>query len=388
MKKTVAGKAPAVLGTVLILLICLCLTAVADTPAAVPDSSDTLPMLYVEVQSPDADGFFEVTVSAENLEFLVCELALRYNTEAVVPVDADTGERTERFGAFASASSYEGMARIGEKLNTEKGYFLFTVFASPGVRGAYIRNNMMHFGEKTEWYRFRFRKIADGDNGFAVASIYDGGVYDEYFPDGAVVTSATQKRLVSGLVITDDGRTTAAETVYYYYSELYPKNFTKEQRLAGTVYLVSGDYAAAVDGELAAIDPQNHAVTPYEKNGTRFYPLRFVCESLGCTVDWDASGEAVTVTAADGRVSVIDTRNGCALADGKRFEGGIELVNDRTMVPAEVLCAIIGARVYDAGSGTVFYTGLPEWTPEREAEKEALAAMQYVMLPFFRMFLS
>ena len=101
---------------------------------------------------------------------------------------------------------------------------------------------MVHFGEKTELYRFRFKKIADGECGFAVASVYDGGVYDPFFPDGAVITSAKQKRPVSDLTIrmlSADGSTASEKTqktVYYYYSELYPKNITKEQRLAGTGY--------------------------------------------------------------------------------------------------------------------------------------------------------
>ena len=35
----------------------------------------------------------------------------------------------------------------------------------------------------------------------------------------------------------------------------------------------------------------------------------------------------------------------------------------------------------------VFYDSIVEWDSEREAEKEAVAAMEYVMMPFFRMFI-
>ena len=364
-------------------------------PAAAQDSSPPAsdaapapaPMLWVEASAPDENGYFDVTVSAESVDFLVCELALRYNTAAVTPVDAETGKPAKDFSSFAHASSYEGLMRIGEKLDSEKGYFLFTLFASPGASGDYVRDSMMHFEGKTELYRFRFKKIAEGDVSLAPASIYDGGVYDEFFPDGAVITSAKEKRLVSGLTIVCDGKTETSQTVRYFYSELYPKNYTKEQRLAGTVYFVRDDYAAAVDGVLRAIDPDNRAVTPVEKDGTLYLPLRFACESLGFSVSWDEPTETAVILSQNAVVGTVDTRTAVALVGETRYEGGIEVVNDRTMVPADLVCALTGARLYDAGTGVILYTGLPEWTPEREAEIKALDAMRYVLMPFFRMFL-
>ena len=55
--------------------------------AAESEPKDSL--ILVEVASPDENGYFDVTVSAENLEFLVSEIALRYDTNTVCPVDAD-----------------------------------------------------------------------------------------------------------------------------------------------------------------------------------------------------------------------------------------------------------------------------------------------------------
>ena len=169
----------------------------------------------------------------------------------------------------------------------------------------------------------------------------------------------------------------SAETPYYLYSELYPKNFTKEQRLAGTVYVTNGDYAAAVNGVLFAIDPANRSVVPYEKDGEQYLPLRFICESLGFTVGWEEATECVTITAKDGKSVMLDTKT----------SDGTEVVLDRTMVTPGLIEKLTGARVFSSGGEFVVYTGVPEWTPEREAEKEALNAMRYVMLPFFRMFI-
>ncbi len=366
----------------LFLALMLCLSGVAF--AAESDS----PMVYAEVGAVDENGFFDLVVSAENLDFLVSEFAFRYNKDAVIPVHAENGEPTSEFIAFSSAVSYDGLQRIGQKLNSEKGYFLFTMFASPGSSGDNIRNNMMHFEEKSTLYTFRFKKIADGDMGFCIASAFDGGVYDEMFPDGAVVTSAVSKRHVTGITVKYGETEKKTESVYYYYSELYPTNFTKDERLDGTVYLVMKDYASAVDGALCAIDADNHEVTPFEENGKKYFPLRFVCESFGAEVGWNESDQTVRVAFADGRTASLDTASGLVYIDGEQIaQSPMPIVHGRTMVTEEVLCAITGARVYDVGTGTVFYTGIPEWTPERDAEKEALSAMQYVLMPFFRMFL-
>lgn len=76
-----------------------------------------------------------------------------------------------------------------------------------------------------------------------------------------------------------------------------------------------------------------------------------------------------------------------AKAGEKTFEGGIVLVNDRIMVPSQLLAELCSVRIADVGSGFVFYDSIVEWDYEREAEKEAVAAMEYVMMPFFRMFI-
>jgi hypothetical protein len=57
------------------------------------------------------------------------------------------------------------------------------------------------------------------------------------------------------------------------------------------VYLWIGYAVARVDGNLVAID-----AAPRIVNGRAMAPLRFVAESLGADVQWDASSQTVTVT--------------------------------------------------------------------------------------------
>ena len=125
------------------------------------------------------------------------------------------------------------------------------------------------------------------------------------------------------------------------------------------------------------MDSANKSVVPYEKDEVRYLPLRFICESLGYLVGWNEFTECVTITDPEGFVKELDTKT----------EERCEIVHDRTMVTAELLTELVEARIFTTDSETVVYTGIPEWTPDRTAEKEALDAMRYVMLPFFRMFI-
>lgn len=336
------------------------------------------PLITIEAEAPDENGVFDLVVSMENAHFLVYELGIKYDKTAVVPVFED-GSVAEVFEEFAKEKEHNGVSYIGNKFDIEKGMFLFTGFVNPGSHGDNIKNKMVYFDEKTELYRFSFKVLENKDFGFDIASVYNGDVYDEFFPDGAVIISSLdeEERYVADIEIAYSGNGKKSETVYYYYNELYPESFTKEQRLAGTVYVVNGDYAAAVDGVLFAVDGANKSVVPYEKDGERYLPLRFICESLGYSVEWRESDECVTVTSPRGIVKKLDTRN----------EARCEIVHDRTMVTCELLRELVEARLYTTETETVVYTGITEWTPERDAEKEALEAMRFVMLPFFRMFI-
>lgn len=335
------------------------------------------PLIYIEAEAPDENGVFDLVVSIENFHFVGYQIAVKYDSAAVSPV-SDSGDVATKFMEFATEKEHNGIASVGEKLNAESGYFTFTQYCAPGISSDYTKERMMYFVEKTEMYRFRFKNISDGNYGFDIASAFDGDVYDSNFPDGVLVTSFVEERPVIDVVIRYEDTIKSSSSSYYAYAEMYPTNFTKEQRLAGTVYVVNGDYAAAVNGVLFAIDSANKSVVPYEKDGVQYYPLRFVCESLGYTIGWNEFTECVTVTAPDGFVKEIDTNT----------EERCEIVHDRTMVTGELLTEVVKARIYTYDDGeSIVYTGIPEWTPEREAEKDALDAMRYVLLPFFRMFI-
>ena len=63
-----------------------------------------------------------------------------------------------------------------------------------------------------------------------------------------------------------------------------------------TIYLWIDKPQAEVNEEMKWIDPNNHDVKPIIINSRTMLPLRFVAESLGCTVDWDPTTRTITIT--------------------------------------------------------------------------------------------
>jgi len=60
--------------------------------------------------------------------------------------------------------------------------------------------------------------------------------------------------------------------------------------------LVVGKPTALVNGRVTAIDSTNAKVVPQILNGLTMLPLRFVAESLGADVRWEASTQTITIT--------------------------------------------------------------------------------------------
>ncbi len=359
-------------------MIMVLLTLVFSLQFSVFAEEEKTPLITIEAEKPDENGIFDLVVSMEDAHFLVYELAIKFDKTAVVPVDTE-GNPAEGFDDFAEENVIKGISYIGTEYDAEKGLFLFTGYVTPGSTGDNFADKMVYFDEKTELYRFTFKVLEEKDYGFDIASFFNGDVYHEFFEDGAIISSSLddEKRYVADIVIKYADVSKETKTAYYFYSELYPNNYTKEQRLSGTVYVVNDDYAAAVNGVLCAIDPANKSVVPYQKDAEQYLPLRFICESLGYTVSWDEATEQVTITGKNGNNTLLDTK----------ASEGVQVVHDRTMVSVGLLEKLIDARVYDAETGEfVIYTSIVEWTPEREAEQQALDAMRYVLLPFFRMF--
>jgi hypothetical protein len=61
------------------------------------------------------------------------------------------------------------------------------------------------------------------------------------------------------------------------------------------VELWIGENRARINGNDVSIDSNNPSIKPFIENGRTFLPLRFVGESLGCSVDWDSKQQVATL---------------------------------------------------------------------------------------------
>jgi hypothetical protein len=60
--------------------------------------------------------------------------------------------------------------------------------------------------------------------------------------------------------------------------------------------LVIGKSSALVNGKSTPIDSTNSKVVPLILNSRTMLPLRFIAESLGADVQWEASTQTITIT--------------------------------------------------------------------------------------------
>lgn len=164
---------------------------------------------------------------------------------------------------------------------------------------------------------------------------------------------------------------------------------TKQQRLKNTVYLQNLNYAAACDGVLTVINKNDKTVMPVFRDGLFYVPLRFILEYYGAEVSWEHETKTVIIKAGD-NVFRLDTRSS-ALSMGERsrsLDNSCFIDKGTTFICFDDVSDIIVCKTYyfeEYKSGVIAMG--EEWNPERNAEKEALEAMEFALSPFFKMFI-
>lgn len=167
------------------------------------------------------------------------------------------------------------------------------------------------------------------------------------------------------------------------------EEMTKKERLEKTIYLQNLNYAAACDGVLTVINPADKSITPYF-NGDKFYiPLRFVLEYFGVGVSWEHETKTVVMTAGEKEYRL--STNDSVMSYGektKELANPCVIIKGTTFVSFDNITEIIGCRTFffDSYKSCVITAG-EEWKEERQAEKDALKAMEFAVSPFFKMFI-
>ena len=168
------------------------------------------------------------------------------------------------------------------------------------------------------------------------------------------------------------------------------RQITKQQRLDNTVYLQDLNYSAAVDGNLCVIEPEDKRVKPHYSENVFYVPLRFAVEKLGGRVYWEDSVKTVILNIGADRIT-LSTRYNTFSYNGTDFalENKCFIKDGFTYVAFDDMAELCGFETYfyTSYSAGVIYTG-EEWDPGRDAEKQAVSAMEFAVSPFFKMFIN
>ena len=133
------------------------------------------------------------------------------------------------------------------------------------------------------------------------------------------------------------------------------------------VILVIDEDTALVNGELVTLD-----VAPVIADGRTLVPFRFIGEALGATIDWNDEERAATYT-KDGLEIVLHLDMAHAIVDGEEVELDTApvIMNERIMVPVRFVSETLGYEVaWEAETSRVTITG--ELAVEEEVVDEEM----------------
>lgn len=158
-------------------------------------------------------------------------------------------------------------------------------------------------------------------------------------------------------------------------------------RKADTIFLQIGNYAAVTDGKLTWIDLANKNVIPYIKEDRTMVPLRFLTESLGATVGYNAETRGITVTLGDIAME-LTVGEKAYLLNGELFEMdcAAEILEDRTFVPVRFVSEALGKSVtWLSAERIVVVTDVASpWLEGNAAENAVLAEVRLDLSPLGR----
>ena len=361
----------------------------------------------------DSNSNITVTMSISNATFNAFQFAIRYDPVKLQPIDKSTKLATNRFNEFTTLNTdISGkFSTIGTDLDHSLGLIDFSLYLTPGEsfsyetalveRAASIGNTPITF------YTFNFKVLDSNQPMFELAKEDATKAYREYLPNGGGLANAGQQ--VSSLIRIDFSalQKTVIEDEYInpnpppseptvipnppenQNEPIIKRPTTSLERLADTLVMQIGNYAAAKDGALCHIYPGEKLVTPYIKDQRTFVPIRFIAEKLGMEVTWNDSTKTVTFTKGSDVLTLTIgekqyQKNGVPYS----IDTAAELQWSRTMVPIRFVAEALGHAVeWNSQLNMVYITKseLP-WLLEDPIERQATNDVALVISPLLRDF--
>ena len=338
----------------------------------------------------EVEDIVELDLSVRNAKFMGFQMALRYNKDVLVPVD-EAGEATDDFRTFAKLTEEaKFFSTIGNSVTPDQGIFGFTVYIMPGTKADGLNEKYEYVADENglDIYKFRFKKIADGDYGFELATEDETKPYQKGLSDGLTILDyegSPETTVTFKLEGKEDTVTTVAPYKPAPAPEM-PKPITDEERKQDVICLQVGKSLSIAYGKKALIDPENDKVVPYITEDRTMVPLRFIAENLGAEVIWTEGENGCTIKKDDKEIKItFDSAEFVVNGEKITYDAPIQVVQDRTMVPVRFISEQFGCDVYwnDLNKAVVIAPLDNPWIATRSAEIMALNEMLVTMLGIF-----
>ena len=365
-----------------ILCLLLALYIVLGAGPALAAQGDGARVVF-EGSAPDADGYFQVTMTLYDVTFQVYQFALRYDPAVVQPVD-QSGAAAGSFTAFARKNpETDWLSTVGTALNPQTGLIDFSGYIMPDTQGDLLDEG----GQATvgsdglRIYTFYFKKLQEGDAAIQVATQDKGEPYRPACPQGVIVVNREGEIPVTvSFQMDQDVGAGGDEEFTGQPAEPEEPAYTAEQLLEAAVVLEIGSHAAVVEGGVTAIYPGERMVTAYAHDNRTYVPIRFVAQELGAQVDWENDSQTAVITKG-GRTIRMQVGAMTYTVDGveKALDAPAEFTpsvggNFRTMVPVRFVTEALGYQVeWDpARNLAVIIDPAYGWDPAGETEGSAM----------------
>lgn len=148
------------------------------------------------------------------------------------------------------------------------------------------------------------------------------------------------------------------------------KDSQVQTQLGNAVILLKDCPNAIVLGEVRPIDRDNVNVAPVIQNDYTLIPIRFVSESFGAQVSWDAAAETAHIISNNDEEISFKIGEGKYKIDDKnmRLQTPAVIINDRTYVPLRVISEIFNKKLYWDEKGLIVISNLESiLDPEEDA---------------------
>ncbi len=326
----------------------------------------------------NADGVFEVTVTAYDMTVWGVQFAIRYDPEVVQVADPEGNEATMDTVHDVIIPHGDWTNAFATAFEPDAG--LYGALAAAPFDPNQTVGGIVAGAEGEKIMSLRFKRLKDGDTGLALATETKGQPFQAELAEGMEVSNMDDGVINVSVVFQDADKPDSGKSeAVVPYTPPQPEK-TADELLDEAVILKIGSHAAVVKGNVAAIYYGERDVTAYAHDNRTFVPVRFVGERLGATVGWINETQTVTVE-KDGHKIEMPIGSSTYTLDGeaKTLDAPAELTpstngNSRTMVPIRFVTEALGYQVeWDQARNLVVI--VPKslgWDPKGETEAQAM----------------